>query len=97
MHLTSKVGAAEMTTSPDPDNPDTEGKAVPPYEDRQESGEPRPPLPTPGEAEDSDDAPSGASDEEDPATESSNDGGPDEPESTGPSHTPGTGRAEDQS
>lgn len=29
-----------MTTSPDPDNPDTEGKAVPPYEGRKEAADP---------------------------------------------------------
>lgn len=83
-----------MTTSPDPDDPDTEGKAVPPYEGRQQSGEPRPPSPMSDEVDDSDESPHGASDEE-PASESTSDGGPDEPESTGPSHTPGTGRAED--
>ena len=28
-----------MTTIPNPDDPDTEGKAVPPYDGRQKSGE----------------------------------------------------------
>ena len=29
-----------MTTIPDPDDPDTEGKTVPPYDDRKETAEP---------------------------------------------------------
>jgi len=83
-----------MTTSPDPDNPDTEGKTVPPYEERQQSGEPRPPLPMSDEVDDADETPGGAADEQ-PASESTDDGENDQPESTGPGHMPGTGRAED--
>ena len=102
-----------MTTIPDPDDPDTENKAVPPYEDRKETADS-------GEGTASDDAStSGAAaptsddglsepdpDEteggataspadEQPAQEESDDPGEGTGE-TGPSHTAGTGRAEDQ-
>jgi len=100
-----------MTTVPDPDNPDTEGKTVPPYDDRKESadaGEGSGDASTAGASapESSDDQLS----EPDPdeteggATASPADEQPAQEESddpgegtgeTGPDHTGGTGRAED--
>ena len=102
-----------MTTIPDPDDPDTEDKAVPPYEDRKETADS-------GEGTASDDASTAgaaapaSSDErsepdpdeteggataspadEQPAQEESDDPGEGTGE-TGPSHTTGTGRAEDK-
>ena len=102
-----------MTTIPDPDNPDTEGTTVPPYDDRKEtadSGEGTASedpstagaaAPTSSDDElsepDPDRTPGGATAspaDEQPAQQESDDPGEGTGE-TGPSHTVGTGRAED--
>lgn len=109
-----------MTTSPNADNPDTEGKTVPPYDGRQESAD------VDGQEESTKDgvksggATGPVEDDEmkapDPAgtergqhaspadeqsasdsSDSSDDHTATDPNQTGPSHEPGTGRAEDKS
>ena len=103
-----------MTTIPNPDDPDTEGKTIPPYDGRQESGEVGGPEETtqdgvhtggagrPAESDSEVDDPTetargehASPADEQPAVgadEASGPGG-----TTGPSHEPGTGRAEDKS
>lgn len=104
-----------MTSSPHPDDPDTEGKTLPPYDGRKESAEVKDKEESTkdgaktagatGLVED-DDAKASDPDaterggeaspaDEQPASQSSGtDQGPAAP---GPSHEPGTGRAEDKS
>ncbi|MEJ7635068.1 hypothetical protein [Aeromicrobium sp.] len=103
-----------MTTSPDPDNPDTEGKTLPPYDGRREAADPSevsgttpdagtggasaptddPELKSP-DPDETDGGATGSPADEQPAEETPDtDTGDSDP--TGPAHTPGTGRAEDQ-
>ena len=104
-----------MTTSPNADNPDTEGKTVPPYDGRQESADvsgkedsTRDGAKTGGATGPVEDDEPKAADpastqrgehaspaDEQPAAEST--GTDTDPDMTGPSHEPGTGRAEDKS
>ncbi|MBA2559694.1 MAG: hypothetical protein H0V07_07355 [Propionibacteriales bacterium] len=103
-----------MTTIPNPDDPDTEGKTIPPYDGRQGSGEVGGPEETtqdgvhtggagrPAESDSEVDDPietergeHASPADEQPAVgadEASGPGG-----TGGPSHEPGTGRAEDKS
>lgn len=104
-----------MTTSPNADDPDTEGKTVPPYDGRQESADIDGPEegtndraetggatgPVQGDevvSPDSDDTEGGATaspaDEQPGAEQPETDLDPDV--TTGASHEPGTGRAEDK-
>lgn len=104
-----------MTTIPNPDDPDTEGKTVPPYDGRKDSGEVGGPeettqdgvhtggagRPAQSDTDEVDDptqterGPHASPADEQPAEgvdETSGPGG-----TSGPSHEPGTGRAEDTS
>ncbi|MEJ7832921.1 MAG: hypothetical protein WKF79_08415 [Nocardioides sp.] len=102
-----------MTTSPNPDDPDTEGKTVPPYDGRRETADvdgaeestkdgARTGGAT-GPVEGIDDVDDDAGErgehatpaDEKPATEATGSGETD-PGTTGSSHEPGTGRAEDK-
>ena len=100
-----------MTTSPDADNPDTEGKTVPPYEGRRESGDVDGPEEetkdgantggATGPVESAEDADPGSGGDASPADEQPAADAPEtdpDPEdgTTGPTHEPGTGRAEDK-
>jgi hypothetical protein len=99
-----------MTTSPNPDDPDTEGKAVPPYEGRRESADidgseestkdgARTGGAT-GPVEGLDDADPGTGGDASPADEQPGAESSEterDPDLTGPAHQAGTGRAEDQS
>jgi hypothetical protein len=104
-----------MTTSPNADNPDTEGKTVPPYDGRRETADvdgqaestkdgvktagatgpvedDKPKAPDPEDTERGEHA---SPTDEQPASESTDTDT--DPDMTGPSHEPGTGRAEDKS
>ncbi|HXH77577.1 hypothetical protein [Nocardioides sp.] len=103
-----------MTTIPDPDDPDTEGKTVPPYDDRQESADVGGPEETtqdgahtggagrPAESDSPVDDPAqtergqhASPADEQPAVRGDTASGPGG--TSGASHEPGTGRAEDKS
>ena len=104
-----------MTTSPDADDPDTGGKAVPPYEDRTDSADVDPAeestkegartggatgpveddAPKAPDPEDTERGEHASPADEQPAAESEDTDL--DPDLTGPSHTPGTKRGEDQS
>ena len=100
-----------MTTSPNADNPDTEGKAVPPYEGRQEAADvDRPDEDSEdsadtggatGPVESAEEADPGTIGEGSPADERPAEAEPEtesdpQPGATGPAHETGTGRAEDK-
>ena len=103
-----------MTTIPNPDDPDTEGKAVPPYDGRQKSGEVGGPEETSQDGAHTGGAGRPAESDTDevddptqtergqhasPADEQPAEGGSkaSEPGGTsGASHEPGSGRAEDK-
>jgi hypothetical protein len=101
-----------MTTSPDADDPDTEGTTVPPYEGRRESadidgpdeavkdgartGGATGPVEGAGDADPGTGGDASPADEQ-PAAEASETEQDPETGTTGPSHDPGTGRGEDQS
>ncbi len=100
-----------MTTSPDADNPDTEGTTVPPYEGRKESadvddadeavkdgartGGAGNPVEGAGPA-DPGSGGGGSPADEQPAEDAPETEPDPEPGTTGPAHEPGTGRAEDK-
>lgn len=104
-----------MTSSPHPDDPDTEGRTLPPYDGRQKSADIDGPEKSTKDGartagatglveDDEAKAPDPASTErgehaspadEQPAAESTDTDL--DPDITGPSHEPGTGRAEDRS
>lgn len=100
-----------MTTSPNADDPDTEGKTVPPYEGRRETADVDGPEKeskdgantggATGPVESASSPDPGTDGEGSPADEQPAEDTPEtEPESdpgtTGPTHDSGTGRAEDK-
>jgi hypothetical protein len=103
-----------MTTSPNADDPDTEGKTVPPYDGRREkaglddadastkggarTGGATGPVENVADVDDPAQTERGehaSPADEQPASESTDTDL--DPDMTGPSHEPGTGRAEDKS
>jgi hypothetical protein len=100
-----------MTTSPNPDDPDTDGRTVPPYEGRRETADVDGPDKeatggantggATGPVESDEDADPGRGGEGSPADEQPAEDAPEsdadpEPGTTGAGHEPGTGRAEDK-
>jgi hypothetical protein len=83
--------ATDIDRKPDTVPPQDTGSAVPPYEGRQRSSEDKG---TPGRGEDDVSANTGVSGKS--ATDQGS-GHKDDDEGVGPTHTPGTGRAEDKS